>query len=91
MRLKKVWRFVSGVVLTAVLLSGCGGGSASASANASVADIIRQHTEEENAETEVEAEVVINKPLTYNLNQSEVVSTPAWVKAVEDTQKRLNK
>jgi hypothetical protein len=43
------------------------------------------------AETEVEAEVVINKPLTYNLNQSEVVSTPAWVKAVEDTQKRLNK
>lgn len=43
------------------------------------------------AETEVESEVVINKPLTYNLNQSEVVSTPAWVKAVEDTQKRLNK
>lgn len=43
------------------------------------------------AETETEAEVVINKPLTYNLNQSETVSTPAWVKAVEDTQKRLNK
>ena len=43
------------------------------------------------AETETEVEVVINKPLTYNLNQSEVVSTPAWVKAVEDTQKRLNK
>ena len=43
------------------------------------------------AETETEAEVEINKPLTYNLNQSETVSTPAWVKAVEDTQKRLNK
>ena len=43
------------------------------------------------AEKETEAEVVINKPLTYNLNQSETVSTPAWVKAVEDTQKRLNK
>lgn len=43
------------------------------------------------AETETEVEVVINKPLTYNLNQSEAVSTPAWVKAVEDTQKRLNK
>ena len=30
-------------------------------------------------------------PFTYNLNQSEVVSKPAWLKAVEDTQKRLNK
>lgn len=38
-----------------------------------------------------EVKDVVEKPLTYNLNQSEAVSTPAWIKAVEDTQKRLNK
>ena len=32
----------------------------------------------------------LEKPLTYNLSQSETVSKPAWLKAVEDTQKRLN-
>ena len=31
------------------------------------------------------------KPFTYNLNSQPEVSKPAWLKAVEDTQKRLNK
>lgn len=75
MRLKKVWRFVSGVVLTAVLLSGCGGGSASASANASVADIIRQHTEEENAETEVEAEDETESGAETEAGESSAIQT----------------
>lgn len=33
-----------------------------------------------------------DKPLTYNLNsQADASNKPAWLKAVEDTQKRLNK
>ena len=36
-------------------------------------------------------ENAMDKPFTYNLNQSDNVSKPAWLKAVEDTQKRLNK
>lgn len=40
----------------------------------------------------VEVNEELNKPVTYNLNsQSEAVSKPAWLKAVDDTQKRLNK
>ena len=38
----------------------------------------------------LEEEKELDKPLTYNLSQSEMVSKPAWLKAVEDTQKRLN-
>jgi hypothetical protein len=36
-------------------------------------------------------EVTSEKPVTYNLSQTETVSLPASLKAVEETQKRLNK
>ena len=36
-------------------------------------------------------EKATEKPVTYNLSQTETVSLPAWLRAVEDTQKRLNK
>ena len=69
MRLKKVWRFVSGVVLTAVLLSGCGGGSAS------IADILEKRAAEENAETEVEAEDETESGAETEAGESSAIQT----------------
>ena len=48
MQIKKFWRSAIAVTLFSVLVTGCG--KVNASANASVADIIRQHIAEENAE-----------------------------------------
>ena len=54
MQIKKFWRSAIAVTLFAVLVTGCG--KVNASANASVADIIRQHIAEENADDEADAE-----------------------------------
>ena len=37
----------------------------------------------------LEEEVKGDKPVTYNLNSQATEDIPAWVKAVENTQKRL--
>ena len=54
MQIKKFWRSAIAVTLFSVLVTGCG--KVNASANASVADIIRQHIAEENADDEADAE-----------------------------------